>query len=87
LNITCPVLWLHGDADVVYTVKNAEEEIKMLENSTDAKLVVVQGGHHYLSWTHPKEVDAALLEFVVKNSKGMKTDARALREAVGMVDI
>jgi pimeloyl-ACP methyl ester carboxylesterase len=87
INIQCPVLWLHGDADIVYSVKNAQEEIKMMVNSSDAKLVIVQGGHHYLSWTHPKEVDAALLEFVGKNSKGMKTDARALREAVGMVDI
>jgi len=87
VNIKCPVLWLHGDADVVYSVKNAQEEIAMIENSSDAKLVVVQGGHHYLSWTNPKEVNAALLEFVGKNSKGMKTDARALREAVGMVDI
>jgi len=87
INIRCPVLWLHGDADIVYSVKNAQEEIKMMSNSSDAKLVIVQGGHHYLSWTHPKEVDAALLEFVGKNSKGMKTDARALREAVGMVDI
>jgi len=86
-NIKCPVLWLHGDADVVYSVKNAQEEIKLLEGSPDAKLVVVQGGHHYLSWTNPKEVNAALLEFVGKHSKGMKTDARALREAVGMVDI
>jgi pimeloyl-ACP methyl ester carboxylesterase len=87
VNIKCPVLWLHGDADVVYTVQNAQEEVKMLESSSDAKLVVVKGGHHYLSYTNPKEVDAALLEFVVKNSQGMKTDARALREAVGMVDI
>jgi pimeloyl-ACP methyl ester carboxylesterase len=87
VNITCPVLWLHGDADTVYSVENAREEIKMLEGSSDAKLVVVKGGHHYLSWTNPKEVDAALLEFVGKNSQGMKTDARALREAVGMVDI
>jgi len=78
---------LHGDEDVVYSVKNAQEEIQLFVNSSDAKLVVVKGGHHFLSWTNPKEVNAAILEFVVKNSKGMKTDARALREAVGMVDI
>lgn len=86
-NVKCPILWLHGDKDVVYSVANAKEEIRMFDNSSDAKLVMVEGGHHFLSSTNPKEVDAALLEFVGKNSKGMKTDARALREAVGMVDI
>jgi pimeloyl-ACP methyl ester carboxylesterase len=86
-NVKCPVLWLHGNKDVVYSVANAKEEIKLFESAADAKLVVVEGGHHFLSYTHPKEVDAAILEFVGKNSKGVGADARALREAVGMVDI
>ena len=86
-NVRCPVLWLHGDKDVVYSPENAREEIKLFENSPDAKLVVVPGGHHFLSWTHPEQVDAAVLEFVTKNAQGMKTDARALREAVGMVEM
>jgi pimeloyl-ACP methyl ester carboxylesterase len=86
-NVKCPVLWLHGTEDVVYSVANAKEEIKLFTNSSDAKLVVVQGGHHFLSWTHPKEVDAAVIEFVTKNSKGLNMDARALREAVGMVEM
>jgi len=86
-NVVCPVLWLHGDADLVYSVDNAKEEIKLFDNSPDAKLLVVKGGHHFLSGTHPEEVDTAALEFVTKNSQGMKTDARALREAVGMVEM
>jgi len=86
-NVKCPVLWLHGDQDVVYSVANAQEEIKLFDNSPDAKLVVVKGGHHFLSGTHPKEVDAAVMEFVGKNSQGLKADARALREAVGMVEM
>jgi len=86
-NVICPVLWLHGDADVVYSVENAKEEMKLFDNSPDAKLLVVKGGHHFLSSTHPEEVDTAVLEFVTKNSQGMKTDARALREAVGMVEM
>jgi pimeloyl-ACP methyl ester carboxylesterase len=85
-NVTCPVLWLHGDADVVYSPSNAAEEIKLFDN-TDAQLLVVPGGHHFLSSTHPKEVDTAVYEFITKNSQGMKTDARALREAVGMVEM
>jgi pimeloyl-ACP methyl ester carboxylesterase len=86
-NVTCPVLWLHGDADAVYSVDNAKEEIKLLDSSPDAKLLVVKGGHHFLSSTHPQEVDTAVLEFVTKHSQSMKTDVRALREAVGMVEM
>lgn len=86
-NVKCPVLWLHGDADVVYSVDNAKEEIKLFDNSPDAKLFVVPGGHHFLSSTHPGEVDTTVFEFITKHSQGMKTDARALREAVGMVEM
>lgn len=49
-NIKCPVLWLHGTEDVVYSVKNAQEEIKLFTGSPKAEVVVVQGGHHFLSW-------------------------------------
>lgn len=80
-NVTRPVLWLHGDADVVYSVANAKEEIKLFDNSSDTKLLVVPGGHHFLSSTHPNEVDSAVFEFVTKHSQGMKTDARALIES------
>jgi len=86
-NVRCPVLWLHGDKDVVYSVANAKEEIQLFENSSDKQLVVIPDGHHFINWTHAEQVNMAVLEFVGKNSKGMKTDARALREAVGMVDI
>jgi len=86
-DVRCPVLWLHGTADVVYSVDNAKEEVKLFVNSPDAKLVVVQDGQHFLSFSHPKEVDSALMEFVGKYSKGEKPDARALREAVGMVEM
>jgi pimeloyl-ACP methyl ester carboxylesterase len=86
-NILCPVLWLHGDKDVVYSVKNAEEEIKLFTNSEDAKLVVVSGGHHFLSWTNSEAVNKALLEWIPANAKGFKPSGRALREAVGMVEM
>lgn len=86
-NVKCPVLWLHGTEDVVYSVDNAKEEIKLFTSSPDAQLVVVPGGHHFLSWTHPKEVDTAVLQFMGAHSKSHGADPRALREAVGMVDI
>lgn len=86
-DIKCPVLWLQGESDAVFSVETANEEIKLFTNSPDAHVIPVKGGQHYLSWSNPEEVDSALLEFIGKHQKGEKPDARALREAVGMVDI
>jgi pimeloyl-ACP methyl ester carboxylesterase len=68
-DVRCPVIWLHGTADPVYSVPNAKEEIKLFTNSPDARLQVVEGGQHFLSFSHPEEVDAALVEFVGKYGK------------------
>ena len=65
-DVRCPVMWLHGTSDMVYSVANAEQEIKMFVNSPEAKLVTVENGQHFLSASHPKEVDNALIEFVGK---------------------
>ncbi|KAL9119253.1 MAG: hypothetical protein Q9187_004195 [Circinaria calcarea] len=65
-DVRCPVMWLHGTSDIVYSMANVEEEIKMFVNSPDAKLVTVKDGHHLLSASHPKEVDEALIEFVTQ---------------------
>ena len=55
-----------GTSDVVYSIANAEEEIKMFVNAPEAKLVKIKDGQHFLSASHPKEVDNALIEFVTK---------------------
>jgi len=67
-DVKCPVMWLHGTDDVVYSVANAEQEIKLLVNAKPADLVVVEGGAHFLSASHPKEVDNALIAFVGKHA-------------------
>lgn len=85
-DVKCPVLWMHGTSDQVYSVSsvagkkgmkvllmlivqvaNAEEEIKLFTNC-DAKLQVVEGGQHFLSFSHPEIVDSALLQFVKKHA-------------------
>jgi len=71
-DIRIPVLWLHGDEDVVYSVANAEEEIKLFINSPDAKLQVIKGGPHYLNYTKAEEVDAAVVGFLNKYIKQAK---------------
>ncbi|MGY1822797.1 alpha/beta fold hydrolase [Geodermatophilus sp. SYSU D00079] len=62
--VRCPVLWMHGTADPVYSVANAEDEIGLFVNSPEARLRVVDGGRHFLSASHPADVDAATVEFV-----------------------
>ncbi|CAF9912000.1 MAG: hypothetical protein ALECFALPRED_007801 [Alectoria fallacina] len=65
-DVQCPVMWLHGTSDVVYSVANAEQEIQMFVNSPEARLVTIKNGQHFLSASHPEEVDNALIEFVGK---------------------
>jgi len=47
-------------------VRNAEEEIKMFINSPDARLETIDGGQHFLSYSHPREVNEHVLAFVKK---------------------
>jgi pimeloyl-ACP methyl ester carboxylesterase len=63
-SVRCPVLWMHGTADTVYSVANAEDEIKRFVNSADAELRVVEGGRHFLSASNPGDVNAATTEFI-----------------------
>ncbi|BDD61654.1 hypothetical protein MPDQ_001443 [Monascus purpureus] len=62
--VGCPVLWMQGNQDAVYSVENASQEIQLFVNSPDAQLVVVDGGAHLLNATHPGEVNGALVDFV-----------------------
>ncbi|KAJ6112269.1 hypothetical protein N7523_008330 [Penicillium sp. IBT 18751x] len=65
-DVRCPVLWLHGTQDAVFSVANAMEEIKLFAQSPDACLVPIDGGAHFLNCTHHKEVNKALVEFINK---------------------
>ncbi|MES4907665.1 MULTISPECIES: alpha/beta hydrolase [unclassified Streptomyces] len=62
--VRCPVLWLHGTADQVYSVPNAQEEIRMFTRSPEARLEIIEGGQHFLSASHPAEVGSAATEFL-----------------------
>jgi len=65
-DITCPVLWMHGTSDQVYSVANAQEEILLFVNSKEAKLVKVDGGQHFLSASNPGEVEPEVVAFIEK---------------------
>ncbi|KAK6082266.1 hypothetical protein SCUP234_03728 [Seiridium cupressi] len=66
--ITCPVHWLQGTDDIVYSTQVAEEQIKLFTGSKDANYSSVQGGAHYLSASNPSDVNVALLALVEKHS-------------------
>jgi pimeloyl-ACP methyl ester carboxylesterase len=53
-DVKCPVMWMHGTKDAVYSVENAKVEIKMFVNSPSVELRVVEDGQHFLSFSHPK---------------------------------
>jgi pimeloyl-ACP methyl ester carboxylesterase len=63
-SVRCPVLWVHGTADPVYSVANAEDEIRLFVNSADAELRVVEGGRHFLSASDPDDVNTATVQFI-----------------------
>ena len=60
----CPVLWMQGTDDPVYSVTNAQDEIGMFVNAAAAELTVVEGGCHFLSASHPQQVNAAAVDFI-----------------------
>ena len=62
--VRCPVLWLQGTADQVYSVANAEEEIALFTGSSNTELRIIDGGQHFMSASHPDIVNAAAVEFV-----------------------
>jgi pimeloyl-ACP methyl ester carboxylesterase len=64
--IECPVLWLHGSGDAVFSVPNARRELEFFSKSKKAELKIIEGGHHFLSATNPAEVNALTLDFITK---------------------
>ena len=63
-SVRCPVLWMQGTADPVYSVANAQDEIKRFVNAAHAELRVVEGGQHFLSASNPDDVNPATVEFM-----------------------
>jgi non-heme chloroperoxidase len=60
--IDVPVLVVHGTEDRILPFASTAARLPALVN--DLKLIPVEGGPHNIGWTHPDEVNQALLEFV-----------------------
>src|SRR5712692_10373824 len=65
--VQVPTLVIHGDADrIVPFAASGQRTAKLVQG---ARLVVVRGGPHFISWTHTDEVNTALLSFLKKEKK------------------
>jgi len=62
--IDVPVLVVHGTEDRILPFSATAERLPALID--DVRLVRVEGGPHNIAWTHPDEVNPALLEFLAK---------------------
>jgi non-heme chloroperoxidase len=60
--IDVPTLVVHGTADRILPFSATAERLPGLIE--DLRLVTVDGGPHNIAWTHPEEVNKALLEFL-----------------------
>ncbi|KAI0013157.1 putative alpha/beta hydrolase [Xylariaceae sp. FL0662B] len=65
-DIKCPVHWLQGLSDAVYSTIVPKEHIELFTSSKEAKIDFLEGGAHFLSASNPNEVEAALLDMVRK---------------------
>jgi non-heme chloroperoxidase len=57
-----PTLVVHGTEDRILPISATADRLPDLID--DLRLVRVEGGPHNIGWTHPEEVNAALLEFL-----------------------
>ncbi len=60
--IDVPTLVVHGTEDRILPFEATAQRLPALID--DLKLVAVEGGPHNIGWTHPDEVNEALLEFI-----------------------
>ncbi len=60
--IDVPILVIHGDADRTLPYEKTAKRLPGLIN--DMQLVTIEGGPHAIAWTHPLQVNKALLQFI-----------------------
>jgi len=66
--IDIPVLVVHGTEDRILPYEATAKRLPALVSGL--KLVSVEGGPHNIGWTHPEEVNKALLEFLGGGAAG-----------------
>jgi non-heme chloroperoxidase len=64
-NIDVPTLVIHGTADRILPIAATSDRLPSLIK--DLRLVRIENGPHNVAWTHPAEVNRALLDFLAEN--------------------
>jgi non-heme chloroperoxidase len=60
--IDVPVLVVQGDADRILPIDATGRRLPALLK--DIRLIEIEGGPHNIGWTHPEEVNEAVLDFL-----------------------
>src|SRR5262245_16560325 len=77
VRLDVPMLVIHGDgARIVPIASSGQRTAKLVKG---ARLVVVKGGPHCITWTHAEEVTAELLNFLCEPANKV---AKVMEEAV-----
>jgi non-heme chloroperoxidase len=63
--VNVPTLVIHGDSDRIVPIEAAGQRTAKLIKG--ARLYVVKGGPHCITWTHAEEVNAEMLTFLGEN--------------------
>ena len=72
--IDVPTLLIHGDADRILPYAATAARLPGLVK--DLEFVTVEGGPHNIAWTHPDEVNDALLAFIAKSANHQEGDTK-----------
>jgi len=80
--IDVPVLVVHGTEDRILPFESTAKRLPGLV--AGLKLVSVKGGPHNIGWTHPEEVNKALLEFLGDGSVGLDRELAAAAARAGV---
>jgi len=68
--VDVPTLVIHGDDDrIVPIVAAGQRTAKLIAG---ARLVIVKGGPHYITWTHADDVNAEILSFLAEKTTKVK---------------
>jgi non-heme chloroperoxidase len=62
--VDVPTLVVHGTEDRILPIGATAERLPALID--DVRFVRIEGGPHNIAWTHPEEVNRALLEFLAE---------------------
>jgi non-heme chloroperoxidase len=76
-NLDIPVLAIHGTDDRVLPPQVTVERLRDERLIADLTVVEISGGPHNVCWTHPAEVNSALLSFLGKPAGDRDADMAA----------